>query len=455
MQTANGATVRAEVLGACKALFSAGERVCVALSGGADSVALLYLLRECAEALQITLSAAHFNHCLRGSESERDERFVRALCAELQVPLRVGRGNVREFAEERGLSLETAARRLRYEFLESLDCDRVATAHHADDNAETVLLHLLRGSGLRGLGGIPPARGRFVRPLLRVTRAQLEGYLQEIGAQWVTDSTNFSDEPARNRLRHNVLPQLARESPDFSARLAARCAILREEDEYLDSLAAALLRPQGGPWEIAPLLRAPEVLRRRALRLAAATALEQDVSLAHIEALCALLESRDPSAQVFLPCGVRAQRRYDTFFLTSDASPLGFSPVRLPLPGCAQTQSGWHVVCEFTEKCEEIRNSPFHFCLSCAIIRENALVLRPRRTGDCLMLAGGTHRTVKKLFIDRKVPRAMRDTLPVLESGGAVLAVAGLGASRDALPQAGQAAWIIRVKEKEEISHAQ
>lgn len=458
MQTANGATVKAELLGFCRenGLFFPGARVCVALSGGADSVALLHLLRACEKELEISLCAAHFNHRLRGQESVRDECFVRELCAQLQIPLYVGNEEVRDFAEKHRLSLETAARNLRYAFLQRIPCDCVATAHHADDNAETVLLHLLRGSGLRGLGGIPPVRGRFVRPLLSLTHAQLVGFLKENGLSWVEDSSNFADDAARNRLRHNVLPLLEAEAPSFAPRLRARCTILREEDAYLDAQAAGLLQPKDGPWRIAPILAAPEVLQRRALRLAVATVLEQDVSLVHIEALCALLKSSEPSAQCMLPCGLRAQRQYDVFYLTR-AQRVTFAPTPLKRSGQVQLDSGWVVSCRYTEKCEEIANSPFHFCLSCAIIQEASVIVRPRRSGDRLMLQSGAHAMVKKLFIDRKVPRALRDGLPVFEADGAVLAVAGLGASRDALPQPGQAAWIIRInaKEKEEIHYAQ
>lgn len=448
--------MRAEVLAFCRknALFSPGERVCCAVSGGADSVALLTVLHELSGELELRLTAAHFNHCLRGEESERDERFVRALCGRLNVPLTVGRGDVAALTARSGLSTETAARRLRYAFFDTLDSDRIATAHTAGDNAETVLLQLLRGAGLRGLSGIPAARGRFVRPLLGVTRAQLETYLRERGETWVVDSTNLDDACARNRLRHRVMPELERQSPGFAARLTPRCAVLREEDAFLDVQAAALLRPKAEGWAVAPILNAPPVLQRRALRQVLATVYPQDVSLAHIEALRALLANPSPSARLTLPGGFLAERRYDRFLLTR-FEVRRFSPQVLLLPGAVALESGWTVQCKFEEKPEKIRNSPFLFSLSCAMIREKTVLLRPRRAGDRLMLANGSHATVKKLFIDRKLPRALRDALPVFECGGVVLAAAGLGASRDALPAEGQAAWIICVTEKEEIQHAQ
>ncbi|HIS67540.1 MAG TPA: tRNA lysidine(34) synthetase TilS, partial [Candidatus Scatomorpha merdipullorum] len=189
-----------------------GLRVLCAVSGGADSVYLLHKCCELRAAKGLSVCAAHYNHCLRGEESERDERFVRALCEELGVELKAGRGDVAAYARENKLGIEEAARKLRYEFLEraadELGCEMILTAHNADDNAETMLMALARGAGPRGLAGIPPVRGRVARPMLDVTRAEIERYLAENGFEYVEDSTNASTDYTRNRIRKLVMPVL-------------------------------------------------------------------------------------------------------------------------------------------------------------------------------------------------------------------------------------------------------
>ena len=186
-----------------------GARVLCAVSGGVDSMYLLYRMAELAAQRGFVVGCAHFNHGLRGAESDRDEAFVRAQCEKLGVPFYAGRGDV---TSVRGMGTEAAARELRYAFLTQCAAehgyDWIATAHTADDNAETLLLNLARGCGLRGLTGIPPQRGKYLRPMLDTTRAQAEAYLTAHAIPHVEDSTNASDAYARNRVRHHAVPAL-------------------------------------------------------------------------------------------------------------------------------------------------------------------------------------------------------------------------------------------------------
>ena len=206
--------MRAEVLAWMQAqrMTEPGDTVVCAVSGGADSVSMLHVLLSLQDTLGIRVEAAHFNHHLRGAESDRDEAFVRQLCASLGVPLHTGGGDVQARAAQTHESLEEAARKLRYAFFDTLP-GLVATAHTQDDNLETVLLNLTRGTGLAGLTGIPPKRGRLIRPMLVCTRAQIEACLAEHGFSYVTDSTNLLPDARRNRLRQRVIPLLREENP--------------------------------------------------------------------------------------------------------------------------------------------------------------------------------------------------------------------------------------------------
>lgn len=438
--------MKAEVARYCReaGLFSAGDRVVCALSGGADSMAMLWCLHSLQAELGITVSAAHFNHRLRGAEADRDEAFVRAFCAGHGIALTVGSADVAKYAAAHGKSVEEAARECRYAFLLSLPCDKLATAHTADDNAETVLLHLLRGSGLRGLCGIPPRRGSIVRPLLSVTREQVTAFLRAENIAWVEDSTNAEEFCARNRLRRRVMLELRALSPRFSEHLTAQSRLLREEDAYLDELAAALLREENGVFACAPLREAPPVLQRRALRLMTRRLLPQDVTFAHIAALQALLVSPDPSAQCDLPGGVIARRRYDGLELTRP-SPETFPETPLSVPGeTILPVPGLRITCEIAENFEKIANTPFRFAIKYDMITQS--ILRPRRSGDRMSTDGVHTKTLKKLFIERRVPRAQRGVTAVLASGSDVLAVAGIGADVRYIPAAGEPAVIIQIE---------
>ena len=212
-------------------LMAPGDTVICAVSGGADSVAMLFALYLLREKLGITLEAAHFNHNLRGEEALRDETFVRELCARYEIPLHVASGEIHPGKK----GLEAAARDARYAFLEGLP-GKIATAHTADDNAETILMHLVRGTGLKGLGGIAPQRGKLIRPMLGITRREVEDFLAEWHLPHVEDSTNETDAFLRNRLRHHVMPLLTAENPRIAENLSQMALRLREDEACLSQL---------------------------------------------------------------------------------------------------------------------------------------------------------------------------------------------------------------------------
>ncbi len=207
--------------------------VCCALSGGADSVCLLRCLLALRQKLMIQVTAVHINHCLRGVESDRDQAFCETLCTTLEIPLTVCVVNALKRAESAHISVELAARECRYEAMEQIQADWIATAHTASDNLETMIHRLTRGSSLHGLASIPVINGRYLRPLLAVTRTEVEQYLEQLKQSYVTDSTNLSDAYTRNQIRHFVIPELKRLNPSVERTASYMLRSLRREDDFL------------------------------------------------------------------------------------------------------------------------------------------------------------------------------------------------------------------------------
>ena len=394
-------------------MVASGDHVICAISGGADSVALLfgmYLLRE---KLNITLSAAHFNHNLRGEESDRDEQFVRSFCDRYDIPLTVGQTQVK--AGKKGL--EAAARDARYGFFATLP-GKIATAHTADDNAETVLMHLVRGTGLRGLGGISPVNGNIIRPMLAVTRDEVLAFLQEYALSYIEDSSNETDAFLRNRLRHHVMPLLKQENPRLAQNVSQMAMELREDAsalEMVDSLP-----------DIGTLKSMPVALRRRALHHFLKENGVPEAERTHITAVENLVFAEKPSAGVDLPGGVRIGRIYDRL----EVLPEEFLPERVEIhPGETLELPQWGF-CVSCAQAEEIVNTKDVFTVDAA----GPVILRARQMGDSIRLNAG-ERTLKKLFVDRKIPAHQRNRIPVIADEKGVLGVWGIGANVDRLAQ--------------------
>lgn len=438
-------------------MLDVGEPVLVALSGGADSVALLLALR----ALGYAVSAGHLNHGLRGGESDRDEAFCERLCANLQVPLVVRRADAAAYAGEMRESIETAARDLRYTFfaetVRETGASKIATAHTASDNLETMLFHLTRGTGLDGLCGIPPMRTQtesrqgqaqqdsldIVRPLIACTRTEVEDFLAWRGQDFVTDSTNLSGDYTRNRIRREVIPVLAALSPkaeqaaaDLSARLRCDAAFLREQ---ADELLASARRADG--WDVPILRAAHRAIRTRALRrLCEREGLPlRDFSARHVAALEGLLEGENPSAQISLPGGWIAAREYLLLRIHAEGSrdiPVcGQISVQLPFSGTLG-QGFSRVTIRRVEKDQLFYKSFNTFYVDCDTIDVPTLVLRNRCAGDRLRLGGGS-KTLKKLLVDRKIPRDRRDRLSVLADRHGLIAVQSVGVDVSRRPGGG------------------
>lgn len=423
-----------------------GGLVLCAVSGGRDSMALLHYLCSRREAEGFALAAAHFNHCLRPG-ADRDEAFVRTVCRDWGIPLAVGRGDVRAFARETGRSLEDAARVLRYRFLEAeadrLGAARIAVAHHRRDNAETVLLHLLRGSGLRGLGGMAPVRGRIVRPFLDTDRAAIEDYIRDNSVPYVEDETNSDPRYTRNRLRLEVLPLLEEIAPGCGDRVARMAELLRVEEVYLEDQAEALLPPEDGADSVTlaatVLLGQEEAIRRRLVR-AIARRLGVELTTAQTEAALAL----GTGGCLDLPGGLRVVRaRHQLTIRRTEAL-----PPPLPLRPGRQRWGAWTVLVE--EECgqREDRGLPMSLTLS-AETAGRGLTIGSWDGGGRLAVENGS-RTIKRLFADRGIPVDRREEHPALYADGRPVAVFGVAVDREYQPQPGEARVRVTLEETTE-----
>ena len=381
-----------------------GDKVICAVSGGADSMALLWCMYLLRDKLSISLEAAHFNHGLRGGESDEEEAFVRRFCDRFDIPLHVGRGQVQPGKK----GLEAAARDARYGFFQTLE-GKVATAHTADDNAETVLLHLVRGTGLKGLGGISPVRGKYIRPMLNVTRRQVLAFLEEYCISHVEDSSNSTDAFLRNRLRHDVLPLLQRENPRIAENLSAMAQRLRLDEQLLGCEVGDVL-------EIATLLQQPEALQNRTAAQFLVRCGVKEPDSSHIALVRALASSDKPSARADLPGGVTVVRRYGTLQRLE----------RRELPQSVALCPGRSVrFGDMTVMC--LPASPDDPQAVCTV---GEMTVRSRESGDVIRLSGGS-KSLKKLFIDRKIPADRRGFVPVVVDSVGVLAVGGFAVATD------------------------
>ena len=396
-----------------------GGTLLCAVSGGRDSVCLLHYLVSVAPQRGFSVAAAHLNHQMR-PEAQRDEDFVRDLCRKLDIPFYTEAAPVYEMAERWGLGVEETGRRLRYEFLfrtaDAIGAQRIATAHHAQDQAETVLLNLLRGTGPEGLGGIPPVRGRIVRPLLQTSRAEIEDYLQAHHLSHVEDSTNEDTRYARNRLRRELWPQLAAINPALERAIGRTAEIVRGENAYLDALAAERLPAAGAAVETAALLAAPEPLRPRMARLLLdrMPTGKKDVGAVHIEAMLALAESG--SGTLDLPENMRAVCRDGWLRLTLKAS----AP---PEKVLTQGLNHWGQY-DITLHGGEGR----------------CVTVRPWKSSDRMAVERGS-RSLKRLLADAGIGIEERDSVPVLCVDGRPRAVYGV--QERSSPESGEPIQII------------
>ena len=412
---------------AAERMLQPGDRVAAALSGGADSVCLLHLLRELAPVLNFTLQAVHVNHCLR-PEADAEECWVQELCASWDIPLQCFHVDVKDRARQEGLSVEEAARLLRYQAFEQVEADKIALAHHRKDQAETVLLHLLRGSGLNGLGGMRPVRGRYIRPLLEESRSALLKYNHRNGLTWAEDASNQDTRYQRNRIRQELLPDLESFNPAAELILSRMARQLQQDEEYLWKQAEKALSETAadGGLRASALTALPPALSARVLRLfLQENGGLRDISAEHTEAVLALCR-KPGNHRINLPGDLTLQKSYDILKLHKEAE--NRQPdMRYPeVPGWTPlTENGEGLALNWEAPPEAavlMAAGPREEWA--AVSRDAVLCLRTRRPGDYLMAAGGRKR-LQDFLVDSKLPAAERDSLLLLADEAHILWVPG------------------------------
>ena len=407
------------------------ESVLCAVSGGADSVCMLHAVLAYARARNIRVCAAHYDHGIRGEESVRDACFVATLCERLGVELVSERGDVPRYAKENRLGMEEAARQARYAFLEraadTLGCRLIATAHNADDNAETMIFNLTRGSGAKGLCGIPARRGRLVRPLLRVTREEIEQYLAENGLEHVEDSTNASDDYSRNLIRHAVMPRLREINPALAAVCTRTSELLRRDEDYFDAAVQSFLEKSfdGESVELSAFDDLHEAIASRVVR----ALWSKSLSNAHVDAVLSL-RGGTTLAYADLPGG-RVRREQGRLYFREEASvpPVAMTPRRLtPGETLDIPEAGIRIRSYFAVENGEINGLFKTYRLKCESIYGN-LFCTGRQPGDKLAPIGrGCTKTLKSLFAEKHMSIRERESAVIIRDERGVVLVDKIGA---------------------------
>lgn len=392
-------------------LFTVGDTVAVAVSGGSDSMALLHALNSAVNKLKINIIAVNVEHGIRGKSSINDSNFVKDFCKKNNIVLKTFTVDAVAYAKENKLSIEQSARILRYECFNSLlsdgTCNKIATAHHLSDNAETVLLNLFRGTGLKGMAGIKPQNGKFIRPLLHTTKQEITDYIQENNVPFVTDETNFDDEITRNYVRLNLIPEINKIFPEVERSITRFSATALEEDAFLDNLAKNLIEEVDGTIKIK--LTEEKVLIRRATVIAMKLlGVSKDYETAHLNAVINLL-SLENGSKVILPKGITAIKEYTHVVFYRETS-TAFSPIPFSI--------GEHVFNNGVLKIEKVDGtSDLKSGFYCDLDKlPKDTVIRTRADGDVFKKFGGGTKKLKDYYIDEKVPVRLRDSLPVIAS---------------------------------------
>lgn len=418
-------------------MLSPGDTVLVGLSGGPDSACLLKVLTELKDELSLGLYAAYIDHGLRPLETPGEIDFCTNLCKRLDVPFRVMAINVKEYAIQRGLSKQEAARHLRYKALKEIASEvgasKIALGHNADDQVETFFINILRGTGPKGLSGIPPVRENIIRPLIEIERAEIEEYIEKEKLNYIIDSSNLKKDYLRNWIRLSLIPEMRKINPSHTEILTRMMGIIREEEGYFDILVTKALmrmitRKREGYIELflSPMETLDRVLLRRVLR----RAIDEIkglrlISFIHIENILELIKNGKAGDRLYLPNDLRVIKGYSTLIITTEP-PIKIGRYNLTIPGeVVMKETGMKIEALIPEKIEDFGDGKNILTLDADKVGEN-LHIRPRESGDFFYPLGfGKRKKLQDFFVDEKVPRDERDTIPLVFSGNDIIWVVG------------------------------
>ncbi|MGN0204594.1 MAG: tRNA lysidine(34) synthetase TilS [Coprococcus sp.] len=434
-------------------LLQKGDSVVAGVSGGADSICLLYILMALKPVMHLKLTVVHIHHGLRGEAADADRDFVKKICAAEDVPFVCYQTDIRAMAAARHMSEEEAGRIFRYECFERVraekNADKIAVAHHMDDTAETVLMNLFRGSGLKGLAGIPAVRGAVVRPLLYVSRKEIEAFLERNDIAYRTDSTNFETDYTRNRLRLDVLPYIKENINPAAAEHIADTAVLaadvcryveeqaRKAGESLVHWSAA---EKACEIDVEGFIKQDRAIQRELLRqvLGSAAGQMKDIGMVHIESVRQLFDG-SAGRRVSLPYGLCAVRNYVSVRIThaytaenkveNDREAEEIAP---DIPGTCLLGDGRKLELSVfsADKNLQIPKKMYTKWFDYDKIK-NRLVLRHRRAGDYMIIGGGHKKALRRIMMDDRIPQADRNGLLLLADGSHVLWIPDSGRISD------------------------
>ena len=417
--------------------MAANTPILAALSGGSDSSALLFLLAEYAKETGAPLSVAHVDHKLRGAASDADREFCRRLAERYGLPFYLLEADVAALADEHHRGIEEEARHVRYDFFASLMREHhiplLATAHNADDNAETLLFHLARGSGLRGLCGIPAVRqfedGKIIRPFLGVSKMEILAFCRRQSIDYVTDNTNSDTTYARNRIRHKVLPELAAVNSGFLGNITRLCTSLQQDESYITCAAWDFIaqHESGNAIALDALNSAHPAVASRAVAMVLSR-FTDDVRAVHISAVLALAKSGAPHSSLDLGDGAKAMIEENSLIIGTCSPP---APAK---QFCYVLHEGENPIPEVdmlilienasaSHKNQKTFKNIYKKATTTRISSDkiyDSFIVEPRREGD-VIFSGGMHKKVKKLMCDRKIPLSLRDRLPIFRDSRGIV----------------------------------
>lgn len=432
-------------------IISPHDRIIVSLSGGADSVCLLHVLRELKDYFNIELFAFHLNHRIRGLSAQKDALFCMELCEKLEIPLFMRSEDVPSYAKQKKYTLEEGARYVRYSLLfdlkKRLKANKIAVAHNQDDQAETVFMRIMRGTGLTGLKGMEYMRpDGIIRPLLDVSRNEIENYLTEHKVKWCTDETNFENEYTRNKIRLDIFPMLESVYPKVKPQIAKMANVLRDDSNYLDNHAhstftndASINEDGTVSLDLEDFMAHSSPVRKREIRFAAQKVLKsiEDIETVHLDDVMNLAYSSKGSGQLDLPRGLKVYKRSGALYFTTHEfkiEDVDFSYALDENSSVFIKETGHEIECKVMDKdkCTILPTGMFTKAFDKSRIKGN-LIVRNKRPGDRIHPMGmeGTKK-LKDIFIDEKIPPEKRGSIPIIcDSDNRILWIVGSKISED------------------------